>query len=153
MSMPHNSYGMSSHDGWIPIRKRTEYIKNKDLVNEAIAEYYVLECDAKACDDICLKAFRLLKYLRQAMEEDNILDPNHILDERNITDVDDAIVNFYCMTEDHRTSHVQETDIMENLSRSAYRRFKGTDKGKTCLDCNKEIYIGAKHCTECGVVL
>ncbi len=115
---------------WTPIRTRPIYREMKTSIETALANYW--EASAKgthietltACEEVTLSAYRLLQYIRT--EYGGI---NDYVEDKNIkSDVTDACTGFYCLGEGESTSFQEESDVLEILSRSAYREMKLTQK-------------------------
>ena len=103
---------------WIPIRKRKEYRIMRNEIDEAITLYYERECKPQYCEPICLYAYRLLKYLRREIGGIS----NYVPDHRVHNDATSAILDYYAV--DENSSAQEESDILEILSRSAFREMK-----------------------------
>lgn len=117
---------------WVSIRKRDIYREMKIAVDEALNEYWAAIGQTVlwtqhyyACEQVTLKAYKLLKYVRK--EFGGI---NECIDDKRIGDTSDAAIAFYCLHEDGRTSYQDESDVLEILSRSAFREMKGLKKIK-----------------------
>lgn len=118
-------------NGWVPIRKRDEYTGMKKDVFDALdvywetigAEHPLWTKYVYACESIVLKSYRLLKYLRK--EYGGIINPR--IDDRKIGETWDAASDFYCLGDD---SFQKESDILEVLSRAAYREMKAVKKAQ-----------------------
>lgn len=113
---------------WVSIRKRQVYREMKDALSDALDEYWAMTAEtavlwtkqAYVYETITLKAYRLLKYIRK--EYGGI---NECIDDSKIGETGDAACTFYGLTEDARTSLQEESDVLEIISRSAYRDMKG----------------------------
>ena len=113
---------------WIELRKRKEYKERREAIDEALNGYWVTICEpgvlpgsnAVACEKVVLTCFRLLKYVRR-----QIGGINYCIDDKKIgRDVNDACGDFYSLGEGPSTSFQEESDVLEILSRSAYREMK-----------------------------
>lgn len=115
-------------DRYIGIRKRDVYRQMKVELNEALDDYWAMNAEehvlwtkqAYVYDKITIKAYRLLKYIRK--EYGGI---SECIDDSKISETGDAACTFYGLTEDARTTLQEESDVLEILSRSAYRDMKG----------------------------
>jgi hypothetical protein len=117
---------------WQPVRARPIYRAMKEAVNDALNNYWAVMCKPNVlssnhsfvCEELTLASFRLLRFIRK--EIGGIRDD---VDERKITsDVNDAVTDFYCLGEGSTTSFQEECDVLEILSRTAFREMKIANK-------------------------
>ena len=109
---------------WVPMRERPKYRQMKNAINDRLDEYWVAICEPEkplkyisACEQVVLSSFRLLKYIRTELGG-----LNHCIDDGKIGETSDAAVSFYSMSE--KETFQEETEILEVLSRAAYREMK-----------------------------
>lgn len=122
---------------WVAVRKREEYRDMKDVLHSAINEYWASMSEKTilwtqqiyACEQITLKAYRTMKYLRKEH-----LGLNPCIDDSEIGDTQDMIIRFYSLTDDSKTSYQHESDVLEGLSRAAYREMKTLKQTREELD-------------------
>lgn len=119
---------------WQPLRTRPRYRDMKNAINNRLDEYWVAVSDpetscvqlVEACEQIVLSAFRLLKYVRT-----NIGGLNYDIEDGKISsDINYAVIDWYCLGEGDSTSFQEESDVLEILSRTAYREMKEVKKKK-----------------------
>lgn len=119
--------------GWIPIRDRDEYNERKRALENALQIYWeavgtenpVWTKCIYACEQVTLKAYRLLMYVRK--EYGGL---NWCVDDRKIGEIGDAATDFYSITYVDKTSFQDESDNLEILSRAAYREMKSLKKAR-----------------------
>lgn len=128
---------------WISLRERPLYREMKLAIETALQNYWEVAATEKncneviaSCDDVVLTSFRLLKYIRN-----QIGGLVHYVDEKKIgKETNDAVGDFYCLGEGTSTSLQEESDVLEILSRSAYRELIVTKNIKKVLESEGEDY-------------
>ena len=134
---------------WAPVRTRPRHREMKLAVEDALTGYWAsaaketagdikTACDdydkvLNSCDQIVLSTFRLLKFLR--LEIGGLM---YYVEADKIGETCDAACGFYCLGEGQSTSFQEESDVLEILSRAAFREMKATQQAKAALEYEGE---------------
>lgn len=127
---------------WTPVRKRPLYREMRTVIDNALTEYWEASATGdfsriiNTCDEIIITTFRLLRYIRK-----EIGGINDYIDEDKIEkykETSDAATEYYCLGEGDSTSFQEESDVLEILSRAAYRELKMTQRAKKDMEFTGE---------------
>lgn len=130
---------MNNVEYW-QIRSKPLYREMKELVVRALDDYWIAATNdvasdlAIACSELTLASFRLLKYVRR--ESGTLIEE---IFQKKIDVMNDAATEFYCLGEGSTTSMQEESDVLEVLSRTAFKEMKEAEEIVELFSSNNDM--------------